>query len=55
MEKELYTIGIAGTMGTSVERMLTHDEYLLIKDLCDELDTGYESITVHKGSVDLGY
>lgn len=51
----MYTIAISGTMGTSVQKALTDDEYLLIKELCDELKTQYESIEIYEGLVDLGY
>lgn len=55
MEKKIYTIGISGTDGTSVQRELTEAEYLLVKGLCDDLKTQYESVEIYEGAVDLGY
>lgn len=55
MEKKKYTIEISGTYNSTIEKLLSEEEYILIKELCDALDTGYESLTIHDGwNLDLG-
>ena len=55
MEKKKYTIQIAGSYDAKAERLLSEEEYELIKGLCEVLDTGYESLYIHEGwDLDLG-
>jgi len=58
MEKKKYTIEISGTYNSYVEKELSEEEYALIKELCDTLQTGYEGLYIHEGwglGVSLGF
>jgi len=48
-EKKKYTIEISGTDGASIQREYTDAEYAIVKDLCEELWTGYENLRIHDG------
>ena len=55
MEKKKYTIEVTGTYSATTEKLLSEEEYSLIKELCDVLDTGYEGLRIHDGwDLDLG-
>lgn len=49
MEKKKYTIEISDTYNTYIEKELSEEEYDLIKELCDTLQTGYEGLYLHEG------
>src|ERR1035441_10549376 len=47
IEKKKYTIEISGTDSNSILREYTDAEYAIVKDLCEELWTGYEILRIH--------
>ena len=49
MEKKKYTIEISGSYNAYVEKELSEEEYALIVELCDVLDTGSESLRIYDG------
>jgi hypothetical protein len=56
MEKKKYTIEISGSYYATSEKLLSEEEFALIEELCKELQTGYESLSIHEGwKLDLGF